>query len=437
MGRWNLSWYAISACVAAALLAGCGALPLSQPALSGVLRQAQDDVQPPIGAPGVLPRAPSLAARTDSTNYKVVYSFSGGSDGANPYATLIYVGGTLYGTTDAGGSQGYGTVFSVTPGGTEKVLYSFGGGTDGKYPQAGLVDVGGTLYGTTTLGGAYTCTLSCGIGGTVFSITRGGTEKVLHNFSGYSDGSTPYAGLINVKRMLYGTTEGGGTPICYSGSNPGCGTVFSITTAGTERVLHDFSASPDGAYPAAGLIDLKGVLYGTTRGGGMHGVGTVFSITPDAHEKVLHHFGSGEDGWSPQAGLLNVDGTLYGDTSRGGSNHGGTVFSITPGGKEKVVHNFGDGTGGSYPGASLIELKGRLYGTTEDGGDYSCGSAQQGCGTVFSITLGGKLKVLHAFEGHGDGTLPVASLIAVKGTLYGTTTGGGANYDGTVFSLKP
>ncbi len=212
-----LSRYALSMGAAGALLAGCGGS------------------QPPVGAPGAMPRAPAFAAQTNSTNYKVVYSFSRGSDGANPYAAVIYVGGTLYGTTDAGGSHSYGTVFSVTPGGTEKVLYSFGGGADGKYPQAGLVDVGGTLYGTTTLGGAYTCTLSCGIGGTVFSVTRGGTEKVLHNFSGYSDGSTPHAGLINVKGTLYGTTEGGGTPICYSGSNPGCGTVFSITTAGTER----------------------------------------------------------------------------------------------------------------------------------------------------------------------------------------------------------
>ncbi len=166
------------------------------------------------------------------------------------------------------------------------------------------------------------------------------------------------------------------------------------------------------------------MLYGTTYDGGTHGMGTVFSITPDGHEKVLHHFGSGEDGWSPQAGLLNLDGTLYGDTSRGGMHDAGTVFSITPGGKEKVVHNFGDGTGGSDPGASLIELKGKLYGTTEDGGEYSCGSAQQGCGTVFSITLDGKEKVLHTFEGHGDGAYPDAGLIDVKGTLYGTTTGG-------------
>ena len=406
--------------------------------------------QPPIGAPSVVPLTAALAARTDSTNYKVVYSFGGGSDGATPEAGVIYVGGTLYGTTGAGGSgscadgryHGCGTVFSVTPGGAEKVLHSFGGESDGENPQAGLVDVGGVLYGTTALGGAYTCTFYCGIGGTVFSITRGGTEKVLHSFRGYSDGSTPYAGLINVKRTLYGTTEGGGTPVCYSGSNPGCGVVFGITTAGTERVLYDFSGSPDGAYADAGLIDLKGVLYGTTRGGGTRGGGgTVFSITPDGHEKVLHRFGSGEDGWSPQAGLLNVDGKLYGDTSRGGAYRGGTVFSITPGGKEKVVHSFGFGSDSANPYASLIELNGKLYGTTGFGGAYSCGS-QVGCGTVFSITTSGTEKVLHSF-GQGcpsacnDGREPFAGLIDVNGTFYGTTTGGGAHGYGTVFSLKP
>ena len=348
--------------------------------------------QPPIGAPAV-PQAAALAVRTDSTNYRVVYSFGGGSDGATPEAGVIYVGGTLYGTTEAGGayscgSSGCGTVFSVTPGGTEKVLHSFGGESDGENPQAGLVDVGGVLYGTTTLGGAYTCTFDCGIGGTVFSITRGGTEKVLHSFRGYADGSTPYAGLINVKRTLYGTTGGGGTRVCYSGSNPGCGTVFSVTTAGSERALYDFSGPPDGAYSAAGLIDVKGMLYGTTYAGGTHSAGTIFSLTLDGHEKVLHSFGQGSDGRVPLAGLIEVNGTLYGDTSGGGASGRGAIFSITLGGKETVLYSF-DGTDGYGPTGSLIELKGKLYGTTEAGGAYSC--FPSGCGTIFRITLGGCL----------------------------------------------
>ena len=397
--------------------------------------------QPPIGAPAV-PQAGALAVRTDSTNYKVVYSFGGGSDGATPEAGVIYVGDTLYGTTSAGGSgscadgryHGCGTVFSVTPGGTEKVLHSFGGESDGENPQAGLVDVGGVLYGTTTLGGAYTCTFYCGIGGTVFRITRGGTEKVLHSFRGYADGSTPYAGLINVKRTLYGTTGGGGTLVCYSGSNPGCGVVFGITTAGMERVLYTFSGPPDGAYSAAGLIDLKGVLYGTTYAGGTHSAGTIFSLTLDGREKVLHSFGQGSDGRVPLAGLIEVNGTLYGDTSGGGASGRGAIFSITLGGKETVLYSF-DGTDGYGPTGSLIELKGKLYGTTEAGGAYSC--FPSGCGTIFRITLGGKEKVLHSFRGYADGSGPYAGLIDVKGTLYGTTTGSGAHGYGTVFSLKP
>ena len=118
--------------------------------------------------------------------------------------------GLLYGTTQGGGSgkffqNGVGTVFSITPGGTEKVLYSFDLGDsypiqNGFDPYAGLTNVNGTLYGTTVNGGTYQC-------GTVFSVTRTGVEKVLHSFGYDADGCTPYAGLVYVKGTLYGTTR--------------------------------------------------------------------------------------------------------------------------------------------------------------------------------------------------------------------------------------
>lgn len=190
---------------------------------------------PPPGARA--PQIPAATGRTDSGTYKTLYSFNGGGgDGASPLAPLINMGGTLYGTTFAGGPyncspyKGCGTIFSVTLSGTEKVLHSFsGGGTDGANPNAGLINVGGTLYGTTSNGGSTACYgsyyASCG---TVFSITPGGAEKVLHNFGGSPDGAYPYAGLINVNRTLYGTTSAGGY-FCYS--SVACGTVFTITTA--------------------------------------------------------------------------------------------------------------------------------------------------------------------------------------------------------------
>jgi uncharacterized repeat protein (TIGR03803 family) len=428
MRRWDLMHYALTGCVVGALLAGC----------SGS--------QPTIGTPGTTPQTSALAARATSTHYKVVYSFAGGSDGSNPYAGLIDVGGTLYGTTFAGGSyactfyqtSGCGTVFTVTPSGREKVLHSFGAyGRDASSPRAGLIDVGGTLYGTTEFGSygcyGYYTDAYCG---TVFSITPNGAEKVLHTFApNGSDGTSPLAGLIDVKGTLYGTTEYGGSGTCYPPSGPACGTVFSITTGGTEGVVYSFRARQDGAHPYAGLIDVKGKLYGTTDSGGAHDSGTVFTITPGGTEKVLHTFTAAPDGAKPVAGLIDVNGTLYGTTLTGGAyscgSQGscGTVFSITPGGTEKVLHSFGDGTDGAGPRASLVDLNGKLYGTTTRGGEHDDG-------TVFSITPGGTEKVLHSFNGT-DGAGPYAALIDVKGTLYGTTEAGGAYNYGMVFSLKP
>jgi len=157
-----------------------------------------------------------------------------------------------------------------------RIVYSFLGSPDGGSPTARLIDVGGTLYGTTSQGGSYkygACGTSNFFGcGTVFSVTTGGTEKVLHSFGAGADGVNPMAPLIEIKAMLYGTTSAGGA---YGG-----GTVFSITPSGTEKVLHSFGAKGDGAKPIAGLIDVDGTLYGTTEYGGTYGSGTVFALKP-------------------------------------------------------------------------------------------------------------------------------------------------------------
>jgi uncharacterized repeat protein (TIGR03803 family) len=419
MKRSVLGRYALNS-AAAAMLAGCGGS------------------QPPIGTSGAIPQAPAIAARPrtivggkgNSSPYEVLHSFGGSGDGSVPLAGLLKVKGTLYGTTLAGGVSADGTVFSITPSGTETVLYSFNG-SDGKYPYAALINVKGALYGTTYQGGNES-----GLGdGTIFSITPSGTETVLHRFGSQSDdGALPYAGLLNVKGTLYGTTY-------YGGANYyGYGTVFSITPSGTETVLHSFAGVEhgDGLYPQAGLINVNGPLYGTTSGGGANYDGTVFKITTRGKETVLHSFGGSGDGTYLYAGLINVKGTLYGTTVAGGSSTCryytlvgcGTVFSITPSGIERVLYSFAGGSGdGANPQAGLLNVNGTLYGTTEEGGAY-------GYGTVFRITRGGKETVLHSFAGgSGDGANPYAGLINVKGTFYGTTARGGANNDGTVFSL--
>ncbi len=263
----------------------------------------------------------------------VLYSFQGGTtDGCIPNASLIDLNGTLYGTTTAGGAGtkcsnygGCGTVFKITTSGGESVLYNFRGGkNDGFYPTA-LINVNGTLYGGANGGGDQACAGGCG---TIFKVTTSGQEHVLYAFKAGTDGIGPN-GLTDVNGTLYGTTGGGGgTTKC----NGGCGTFFEVTTSGNETVLHRFKGGKrDGGYPSIGLslIDVNGVLYGDTQAGGTgsncnfpsgYGCGTVFKITTSGSESVLYSFqGASTDGSVPEGSLIDVSGVLYGVTAIGGT----------------------------------------------------------------------------------------------------------------------
>jgi len=291
---------------------------------------------------------------------------------------------------------------------TETVLYSLQGGSDGAGPIAALLNVAGTLYGTTSSGGSSGA-------GTVFSLTpptiAGGnwTETVLYNFAGGSDGKAPQSKLINIKGVLYGTTTAGGGTGC---GGSGCGTVFRLTppaVAGgtwTETVLYSFQGGSDGANASSGLIHLGGKFYGTTRDGG--GTSCVHTRLPPGC---------------------------------------GTVFKLSPPARgqtnwtESVLYRFQAGNDGADPIGGLINVKGTLYGTTNSAGDSDVG-------TAFSLTppavAGGAWTetVLYAFSGGSDGSHPDAELLNIKGVLYSTSArGGGAGCGGdgcgTVFNLVP
>jgi uncharacterized repeat protein (TIGR03803 family) len=353
------------------------------------------------GAPttGVVTRGLTLYGTTAGTVYAVtaagayslLHTFRGGNDGSGAQAGLISVGDRLYGTTEYGGAGNAGTVFSITPAGIENVVYAFKGTSDGGEPLGGLIDVGGTLYGTTSLGGAN-------FSGTVFSVTKTGVEKVIYSFKGGSDGATPFANLLSVGGTLYGTTKEGGAGACI-GLPAGCGTVFAVTPAGTETVLHAFQEGGDGAFPTSGLINVGGTLYGTTQYGGgatavcsvpVDGCGTVYSITTGGVEAVIYSFQNNSTGIYPLGALLEVGGKLYGTTSFGGCDSGndtgvGTVFSVTPAGAEKVLYCFGMNSDGYRPAAGLTKLGRKLYGTTQYGTTQS--EPPPGWGTVFSFKL--------------------------------------------------
>ena len=320
----------------------------------------------------------------------MLHRFGSGSyanDGVNPVDNLTDVKSLLYGATIVGGKCGSGSVYSISTTGRETILHSLCG-SDGIQPLTGLVNVNGTLYGTTQYGP------SGSNWGTVYSVTTSGTFKTLHTFTGSPDGTEPAAPLLNMKGTLYGTTA-------YGGSDEN-GTVYSMDATGKEKVLYNFQGGSDGALPFSGLIDVNGTLYGTTlEGGGNHvgcypsntGCGTVYSISTTGHEKVLYSFGGsgtygGANGASPWAGLLELNGSLYGTASSGGSDGLGVVFSLSPSGSEQVLHNFAGGSDGALPFSGLIDVNGTLYGTTSQGGStLGCKRfGGSGCGTVFTLS---------------------------------------------------
>ncbi|HLY02175.1 MAG TPA: choice-of-anchor tandem repeat GloVer-containing protein [Candidatus Cybelea sp.] len=370
-----------------------------------------------------------------SRGFAVLYSFGGGRDGGVPVANLIALNGTLYGTTEFGGTgscysyglSGCGTVFAITISGKEHVLHRFRAGSDGEYPLAGLIAVNGKLYGTTGYGGGSGCGGSGTGCGTVYEVDTSGKERVLYRFKGAPDGGEPFSQLVSSNGRLYGTTSGGGA------SN--AGTIFEVSTSGKERVLYSFSG---GSYagPLAGLTSYGGTLYGTTAREGKLGAGTVFALSSSGKERLVHNFGKSDDGAEPYAALAVFNGRLYGSTVEGGlacSGIGsgdtcGTVFEVGPSRSERVVHRFNGGDG-AWPYAGLIEVDGRLYGTTKLGGNH-------GGGSVFEVSASGKEKILYSFDGT-DGELPVAGLLYLNGGLYGTASFGGANNAGTVFRVAP
>lgn len=314
-----------------------------------------------------------------------IHSFTGsGNDGAFPQGGVtLGTDGNFYGTTYEGGSVTAGAVFKVTPSGTYTTLHSFTGGSDGAYPYAPPVEGNdGNFYGTTTAGGN---TVTCGSGcGTIYKITPAGALTTLYQFD-ITHGYAPYAPLVlGTDGTFYGTAP--------FGTSANAGVVFKITPAGKFALLFSFDLT-HGENPFSGLVQgTDGNFYGTTTNGGNSGGGVVFKITPAGKLSVLHNINGTTDGRSPFGGLvLGSDGSFYGANAYGGtvnsncSNGCGTFFKISPKGAYSVLYNFDSTTGATPEITPFQHTSGVVYGDTQVGGSGNVNPCTAGnCGVFYS-----------------------------------------------------
>jgi len=396
----------------------------------------------------------TLTAQTQTLT--VLHTFTGIPDGERPYGRLLLdPAGILYGTTNIGGTIGYGSVFKVDASGNESVFHSFAGPPDGSYPLSGVIrDAAGNLYGATDLGGTATQCFNdqpgsgCGI---VFKLDPSGGETVLHRFgSNGPDGYFPAGPLVlDSSGTLWGSTEEGGRQGCKIPMPPngllvdvGCGTVFKVDASGIESVVHSFEKG-DGAWPLGGVVqDQAGNLYGATKTGGLMNCpsawfgecGTVFKVDTTGQVSMLYSFKGGDggpDGDIPESSLiLDPAGNLYGTTNAGGTVvcapqvlpgiSCGTIFQLTPAGKETVLYSFGGSEVAGFPISGLVrDAAGNFYGMVS--------------GLVIKFDSMGKESVLYTFA--GNDIIASGDLVQdAAGNLYGTTYFG-PNGKGTVFKL--
>ena len=377
----------------------------------------------------------------------VIYSFAGDEDGEYADTDLeTDSAGNIYGTTVLGGDFGGGTVFQLTPtpsGWVHTVLYSFTGGADGGEPYKGVtLDREGNLYGTAVTGGSGSCEGGCGV---VYKLTNSGgtwTQSVIHAFTGGDDGSGPGARVtVDQSGNVYGMTPTGGAS--------GLGTIYKIHQVAngtwTFRVIHTFTGGSDGGSGSAGRMILrKGRLYGAATTGGNYGSGVVFELTQSGvagwHFRTIYSFQGQPDGSFPYGALLfDRSGSVYGTTYYGGANGIGAVYKLSPRligeWDENVIYSFQNGSDGNSPISNLVfDTVGNLYGTTSEGG--------LGSGAIFKLSPIGVRQwietIVHPFQGAPDGGFAYNGMVVDRfGNFYGATVHGGKNDDGCVYKFTP
>lgn len=379
----------------------------------------------------------AVTQSAQAQTFTVLHTFSGGSDGAHPEVGLTMDrAGNLYGTTTDGGSTFQGTVFKLarkSGAWTFQTLYSFKGGTDGANPQ-GRVAIGpdGTLYGTTTIGGIPSCDPPYNQGcGTIFNLRPPAaacqaalcpwTETVLYRFTGINDGGGPQGDLVfDQQGNLYGSA----------------GNIYELSPGSGGWTL---SVLTSDVYSPGLIFDKAGNLYGA-----YPDPGAIFQLMPSSPGWVLnflYKLNENDDGYNLTGLIFDQAGNLYGGAANGGPHNGGTVFEFSPsngGWSFNLLYAFtGDGFGGPFLGTLLMDPAGNLYGATDLEGMHNVGS-------VFELTPsngGWTYTDLHDFHGLGsDGCYPNNGLVRdANGNLYGSTDacGSGNPGNGVLFEITP
>ncbi len=339
------------------------------------------------------------------------------ANGSHPRGTLAFDGNnSLVGTGSDGGANNFGTLFTLsTPDLSLTKLHDFSLPIEGSTPVS-IYRNGVEFYGITQLGGLFNT-------GTFFKIGLDGTKEVLHDFNPEVGGQNPNGDLfLGDDGYYYGTSRFGG--------QFNSGTVFKISTEGEITVLHDFDGTL-GQFPYGGVVKhSNGLIYGTTITGGEFTDGIVFSVSEAGDFNVLTSFFGFFEGGSPEGSLtIGADSNIYGTTTQGGSSGVGSLFQINP--EESSVtalHFFSDGMEGGTPkGKLLLHSDGNLYGTTTTG--------VNGGGSIFRYNLTTGIELLHGFMPGSDGFECIGGLAEDEvGTVYGFCSSGGLLNSGTVFS---
>lgn len=356
------------------------------------------------------------------------------TNGYTPMGPLYQApSGDFYGTTRFGGSgynaattnAGFGTVFKYNLASGVTTLSSFNS-NNGAYPSSGLIQTSnGLFYGTTTAGGTYNV-------GTVFRVNGSGAISNMASFDG-TNGNNPN-GLTKLNdQTFYGLSYLGGTPM---GNFFSLGTLFKVDTNGALNLVKKFDGSTNGSNPFSTMVQAKdGTFFGTTSSGSGNNIyGTTFHFFTNGTLTVLDVFGY-TNGADPTSLVMGQDGNCYGTANQGGKfSFYGTIFRMSTNGALTNLYNFDSTNSGAGPGSLVQGRNGVLYGVTASGGSFGNGT-NNGGGTVFQITTNGQFSVLYVFTNGVDGSGPAGLIVGSDDNLYGTTSYGGSNGFGAVFSL--